>query len=371
MTTPSKVTVALKSNSYDILIGDNLLEVAGEVLRERFGSRRIFIVTEDRVAGLYLDRLRRSLSAAHYEISEITVQGGESSKEFHVLQGLIDGLLEAGVARDSLIIAFGGGVIGDLVGFAASILLRGVDYVQIPTTLLAQVDSAVGGKTGINSPLGKNLIGSFHQPKLVLSDTLALDSLPKRELLAGYAEVVKYSLIGNAKFFGWLEENGVALVSGQRSAREHAVKTCCEMKAKIVSKDEREDGQRLLLNLGHTFGHAFEADLDFDSRLLHGEAVAIGSLMAFDLSARLGYCAASALEQVRLHYEKVELPTLLPCLNGHVWSAERFLSHMTRDKKVRNGKKVLILLRGIGEAFVNDQVAESSLLDVLEAYIDS
>ena len=369
MTFVSTVPVALSSQSYDILVGSQLLENAGKILRERFGLRKIFVVTDEHVAQLYLTRLRDSLVREDNDVAEIVVPAGERSKDFSCFEMLIADMVKFGVARDSLVIALGGGVVGDLAGFAASVVLRGIDYVQIPTTLLAQVDSAIGGKTAINTSFGKNLVGSFHQPRLVLSDTSVLDSLPRRELLAGYAEVVKYSLLGDGPFFDWLEGNGLDLIEGDATARDHAVTTCCQAKAAIVSKDEREGGPRLLLNLGHTFGHALEAEVDFDLRLLHGEAVAIGTILAFDLSVKLGFCAASTTKRVRSHFEFVGLPTALPSLDGHVWRADRLLEHMSRDKKIRNGRQMLILARGIGKAFAYEQATESEILEVLQTYV--
>ena len=365
----STVPVSLKEQSYDILVGSELLEAAGELLQDRFGSRHILIVTDDQVAELYLGRLRKSLLAADYDLKEIIVPAGEGSKEFGRLEMLISDILEAGVARDWLIVALGGGVVGDLAGFAASIILRGIDYLQIPTTLLAQVDSAIGGKTGINTSLGKNLVGSFHQPKLVLTDTSLLDSLPQRELLAGYAEVVKYGLLGNRSFFDWLETNGVALIEGDSGARQYAVTTCCTAKANIVGRDEQEGGARLLLNLGHTFGHALEAEVDFDLRLLHGEAVAVGTILAFDLSVRLGFCSVLTLERVRKHFEFIGLPTKFPVLQGHIWRSEQLLARMMHDKKIRKGQQTLILARGIGEAFLCREATEADILGVLRTYV--
>jgi 3-dehydroquinate synthase len=259
--------------------------------------------------------------------------------------------------RSSLLVAFGGGVIGDLAGFAASILLRGLDFIQIPTSLLAQVDSSVGGKTGINTPHGKNLVGSFHQPRLVLADTGVLRTLPKRELLAGYAEVVKYGLIDDPDFFQWLEDHGLAIVEGDPAARRHAILTSCAAKAAIVAEDERESGRRALLNLGHTFGHALEAELGYDQRLLHGEAVAIGLVLAFELSTALGLCPAADTAAVRRHLAAVGLPTDLEAVPGVVWSVEALIEHMRRDKKVRDGRVSFVLVRGIGKAFMAGDIA--------------
>ena len=365
----STVPVPLTSNSYDILVGNQLLENAGEILRKRVEAHKIVVVTDNQVAQLYLPRLRESLAREGYDTSEIIVPAGESSKGFGCFETLVVDMLRNGITRDSLVVALGGGVVGDLAGFAASVVLRGINYIQVPTTLLAQVDSAVGGKTAINTSLGKNLVGSFHQPKLVLADTSVLDSLPQRELLAGYAEVVKYGLLGDVQFFEWLEHNGRSLIGGDAPALDYAVTTCCHAKSGIVSRDERESGQRLLLNLGHTFGHALEAEVDFDSRLLHGEAVALGSILAFDLSARLGFCPVSSVKRVRKHLGDVGLPTTLPIFDGHVWEPERLLEHMTRDKKIRNGRQTLILVRDIGDAFVYEQKKESEMLEMLQEYV--
>ena len=369
MKTVNTVPVSLASNSYDILVGDQVLGNVGEILRNRFGAHKIVVVTDNQVAQLYLPRLRESLPREGYDTSEIIVPAGEGSKSFGCFETLATDMLRNGITRDSLVVALGGGVVGDLAGFAASVVLRGINCIQVPTTLLAQVDSAVGGKTAINTSLGKNLVGSFHQPKLVVADTSLLDTLPERELLAGYAEIVKYGLLGDAEFFEWLEHNGRALIGGDAPARDYAVTTCCQAKSGIVSRDEHESGQRLLLNLGHTFGHALEAEVDFDSRLLHGEAVALGSILAFDLSARLGFCAASSVKRVRNHLRAVGLPTVFPILEGHVWEPERLLDHMTRDKKIRNGKQTLILARDIGDAFAYDQTKESEILEMLHGYV--
>ena len=260
-------------------------------------------------------------------------------------------------------------MIGDLVGFAASILLRGIAYVQMPTTLLAQVDSAVGGKTAINTRYGKNLVGSFHQPRLVLADIAALATLPKRELFAGYAEVAKYGLLGDAAFFAWLEEHGPALARGEPAALERAVARSCELKAAIVAADEREAGARALLNLGHTFAHALEAETGFGQELLHGEAVALGLVMAFELSARLGYCPPADAARVRRHLGAMGLPTALPRGQGRQWDAERLIAHMSRDKKVRDGRVTFVLARGIGEAFVAPDVAPEAVRTLLDAAI--
>jgi 3-dehydroquinate synthase len=257
-------------------------------------------------------------------------------------------------------------VIGDLTGLAASILLRGLDFVQMPTTLLAQVDSSVGGKTGINTAQGKNLVGTFHQPRLVLADLAVLETLPRRELLAGYAEVAKYGLLGDPGFFAWLEQQGARLIAGDRAARPEAVRRSCAAKAAIVAADEREAGQRALLNFGHTFGHALEAECGFSDELLHGEAVAIGLVMAFDLSARLGLCAAADAARVAGHFRAVGLPTTPPAATGRRWRADRLIAHMQRDKKVVGGRIAFVLAHGIGRAFVANDVPLDAVAELLE-----
>ena len=287
----ARVPVALGERSYEILIGSGLLSRAGELVGSHLARPFVAIVTDETVANLHLDALQRGLAAGGIASEAIPLPPGEATKSMTRLAEVVERLLALKVERDDLVVALGGGVIGDLAGFAAAVLRRGVGYVQVPTTLLAQVDSSVGGKTGVNSTQGKNLIGAFHQPRLVLADTTALDTLPRRDLLAGYGEVVKYGLLGDEAFFGWLERHGPALAAGDAAARAAAVRRCCEMKAEIVARDETERGDRALLNLGHTFGHALEAATGYSDRLLHGEGVALGCVLAFDLSARLGLCS--------------------------------------------------------------------------------
>jgi len=349
--------VELGARGYDILVGEGLLGTAGQHIAPIASGRRVFVVTDEEVAKAHLVTLERSLDEAGVAYEALILPPGEGTKDFAHLESLTHRLLAMNLERGSLLVAFGGGVIGDLVGFAASILLRGLDFVQIPTTVLAQVDSSVGGKTGINTPQGKNLVGSFHQPRLVLADTWVLRTLPKRELLAGYAEVVKYGLINDADFFHWLEDHGLAIIEGDPTARRHAILTSCAAKAAIVAEDERESGVRALLNLGHTFGHALEAEVGYDQRLLHGEAVAIGLVLAFELSSGLGLCPAADAAAVRRHLAAVGLPTELEAVPGVVWSVEALIDHMGRDKKVRDGKVCFVLVRGIGEAFVTTDVA--------------
>jgi 3-dehydroquinate synthase len=275
-------------------------------------------------------------------------------------------ILDAGIERRTALVALGGGVIGDITGFAAAIALRGIDFIQIPTTLLAQVDSSVGGKTGINTQHGKNLIGAFHQPRLVIADTGILDTLPERELLAGYAEVVKYGLLGDADFFRWLEGHGPAVIDGDPDARRHAVVHSCRMKADIVAADERETGKRALLNLGHTFGHALEAETGMGDALLHGEGVAIGMVLAFDLSVQLGHCDAVDADLARRHIAAVGLPTTPAHALGNIWSGEALIGHMGKDKKVADGKITFILARGIGDSFISQEVSRDALTTLFE-----
>ncbi|MBO6784245.1 MAG: 3-dehydroquinate synthase [Alphaproteobacteria bacterium] len=362
----AKVRVDLDARSYDIEIGPGLIARAGTLIAERLGERQMVIVTDSNVGPLYAEALQESLGAAGHGGRTIQIDAGEQSKSFAYLEGLLDDLLEEGLERGTVLIALGGGVIGDLTGFAASIALRGVEFVQIPTTLLAQVDSSVGGKTAINSPHGKNLIGSFYQPRLVIADTDTLRTLPPREMLAGYAEVVKYGLLGDAGFFAWLEDNGTALVAGDPSAQTRAIMRSCEMKAEIVNQDERETGRRALLNLGHTFAHALEAETGFGEGLLHGEAVAIGMILAFELSAQLGLCPGEDAARVRAHFEAVGLPTTFPSHPGGGWNSATLLDHMRRDKKVQAGKITFILTHGIGDAFITNDVDPTQVAALLD-----
>ncbi|HEX5078379.1 MAG TPA: 3-dehydroquinate synthase, partial [Geminicoccaceae bacterium] len=314
----------------------------------------------------HLRRLEASLDAAGLRHRRLMLPAGEASKSMAQLESLLDALLEAGVERATTIVAFGGGVIGDLAGFGAAILLRGVPHVQVPTSLLAQVDSAVGGKTGVNARQGKNLIGAFHQPRLVLSDTDVLASLPPRELRAGYAEVVKYGLIDQPEFFTWLEGHASALLAGDPAAQRHAIVTSCAAKAAIVAADEREADRRALLNLGHTFAHAYEALAGYGDVLLHGEAVALGLVQAFALSARLRLCPAGDLARVQAHLAAVGLPTDPRAVRPGGFDTAAMLAAMARDKKVAAGRIRFILARGIGEAFISDEVPAEVLRDVLD-----
>jgi 3-dehydroquinate synthase len=336
------------SRGYDIQVGVNLLSDAGQRIEATLGKRRCVVVTDSNVAPLYLKRLEATLIAAGHDVgAPIVVPAGESSKSYATLQSVLDQLFAQGADRKTLLIALGGGVIGDLTGFTASIFMRGIDVVQFPTTLLAQVDSSVGGKTGIDTPHGKNTVGSFYQPRLVLIDVTTLDSLPTREVLAGYAEVVKYGLIMDKEFFAWCAAHGAKLLNGDRESQRHAIAACCAMKAQIVAEDEHDNGKRGLLNLGHTFGHALEAELDYDARLLHGEAVAIGTAMAFQLSAELGLCPSWDAQAVLTHFKEIGLPLAPP---AGTYDVDALMQRMGHDKKAEAGKLVLILARGIGQA---------------------
>ncbi len=346
------VSVPLGARAYDIRIGPGLLAGAGAEIAPLLRRKRVAVVTEERVAARHLPALVAGLGAAGIEAAVLALPPGEGTKGWAALERTVEWLIAERVARDDMVVAFGGGVVGDLAGFAAAILRRGVGFVQIPTTLLAQVDSSVGGKTGINSPQGKNLVGAFHQPKLVLADTGLLDTLPERDLLAGYGEVVKYGLLGDAGFFDWLEGNGPALRAGDAAARLHAVRRSCEMKAEIVVRDETEQGDRALLNLGHTFGHALEAATGYSDRLLHGEAVAIGCQLAFDLSARLGLCPQEAPSRVAAHLAAMGMKRDLADIAGALPDADALVTLMGQDKKVRDGRLAFVLVRDIGAAFV-------------------
>ena len=345
------VSVDIQGAPYDIHVGPGLLAQAGEMIAGKIKTSRVITVTDDNVAPLHLPTLEASLAQAGISNDSIVLPAGEASKSFDQLTKLVSLLLDRKVERSTTLIAFGGGVIGDLVGFAAAITLRGLSFVQIPTTLLAQVDSSVGGKTGINTSHGKNLVGSFHQPILVIADTTVLETLPPRELRAGYAEVVKYGLLGDRAFFDWLESHGRAALEHDGEARREAIKRSCEAKAGVVSRDEKEAGERALLNLGHTFAHAYEAEVGYGGLLLHGEAVAIGMANAFDLSVALGLCDGAERDLVKAHLQTHQLPILPPKINGVAMDPDRLLHHMAGDKKVSGGKIGFILVKGIGAAY--------------------
>ena len=361
------LTVSLGARSYEIFVGDDLIARAGRYIAPYLAGERVFVVTDENVAPLYLEELERALAVEHITMRAKVIGAGEASKTIEHLATLTDWLLEEKVERRDLLLALGGGVVGDLAGFAAAVTLRGIDFIQVPTTLLAQVDSSVGGKTGINCRWGKNLIGAFHQPRLVLADSRVLRTLPRRELLAGYAEVVKYGLIANKDFFAWLEGHGAALIDGDAAALHHGVLESCRIKAEMVAADEREAGVRALLNLGHTFGHALEAEAGYGGLLLHGEAVAIGMVMAFDLSAQIGLCPPDDAARVRRHLAAVGLPTGPQSVPELIWDPARLLDHMGRDKKVQDGRIRFVLPRRIGEAFVEPGVAPDAVMGLLSA----
>lgn len=363
--TIDRIHVDLGSRSYDVLIGPGLIDNAAAEIAPLLRRKRVAIVTDDRVAPLHLARLEGALAQAGLASVALVLPAGESTKSWPHLAQTVDWLLDQKVERRDLVIAFGGGVIGDLVGFAAAILRRGVRFVQIPTTLLAQVDSSVGGKTGINTSHGKNLVGAFHQPARVLADIDVLGTLPPRDFLAGYGEVVKYGLLGDAAFFDWLEVRGPDLPA-DTTARQKAVRRSVEMKAGIVSRDETEDGERALLNLGHTFCHALEKATGYSGRLLHGEGVAIGCALAFELSMRLGLCAQEVPGRVRAHLRRMGMKTDMADIAGELPGPEVLLDLMGQDKKVVDGKLRFILARGIGEAFVADDVSREAVLTLLK-----
>jgi 3-dehydroquinate synthase len=352
---PTVVKVALGARAYDIAIGRGLLAGLGERAKALRPGARVAIVTDETVAKIHLGAAEAALKTSGIDSDRIIVPAGENSKNYPTFENVCEAIIAARVERNDLVIALGGGVIGDLAGFAASCVRRGLDFVQVPTTLLAQVDSSVGGKTGINSRQGKNLIGAFHQPVLVIADTALLDTLPKREFRAGYAEVAKYGLLGDAAFFAWLEKNWQDVFAGG-PAREHAIAVCCRGKAGIVARDERETGERALLNLGHTFGHALEAGCGFSDRLLHGEAVALGITLAFEFSAKRGLIAATEAARARAHLAAVGLPTHLKDVPGGAPGADVLMNLIAQDKKVRRGTLTFILVRGIGQAFIENKV---------------
>ncbi len=360
------LNVALGARAYDIKIGPGLLARAGELALPCLRQKRVFVLTDENVAALHLEALRAGFGAAGVAVEALALPAGEKTKGWPGLEQAVEWLIEQRVERSDIVVAFGGGVIGDLAGFAAAVLRRGVDFIQIPTSLLAQVDSSVGGKTGINSVQGKNLIGAFHQPRLVLADTDVLNTLPPREFIAGYGEVVKYGLLGDASFFDWLEANGPDMAAGSEAQRIHAIRRSCEMKAEIVARDEREHGERALLNLGHTFGHALEAATGYSARLLHGEGVAIGCALAFELSMRLGLCPQEDPSRVRAHLAKMGMKKDVADIEGELPDADGLIALMGQDKKVSDGQIAFILARGIGEAFVEKQVDMSVVKAVLE-----
>lgn len=358
------VHVPLGARAYDVRIGAGLIGRAGAEIAPLLARPRVAIVTDETVARLHLPALEAALRAEGIDSVSLSLPAGEGTKSWPHLTTCVEWLLEQQIERRDVVVALGGGVIGDLVGFAAAILRRGVRFVQLPTTLLSQVDSSVGGKTGINSRHGKNLIGAFHQPALVLADIAVLDTLSPRDFLAGYGEVAKYGLLGDADFFGWLEENAPRL-RADMGLRQHAVAHSVAMKAAIVTRDETEQGERALLNLGHTFGHALEAATGYSDRLLHGEGVAIGCALAFDLSARMGLCAQEAPSRVLVHLRQMGMPARLSEVPGDLPDDAGLIALMGQDKKVVDGQLHFVLARGIGEAFVSDAVRREDLAGVL------
>jgi 3-dehydroquinate synthase len=360
------VHVGLEGREYNIHIGPGLLAQSGALIGPMLARKQVCVVTDENVAALHLETLRNGLAAGGIAMEALVLPAGESTKSWAYLEQTVEWLLSQRVERKDLVVALGGGVIGDLTGFAAAILRRGVGFVQIPTSLLAQVDSSVGGKTGINSPLGKNLVGAFHQPRLVLADIDVLGTLTPRDFLAGYGEVVKYGMLGDANFFEWLEAQGPALAAGDETARIAAVKRSCEMKAEIVMRDETEQGDRALLNLGHTFCHALEAATGYGDRLLHGEGVAVGCALAFELSMRLGLCAQEAPSRVREHLRAMGMKVDLKDIEGELPDADGLLDLMGQDKKVVDGQLRFILARGIGEAFVTADVPRDVVRQLLQ-----
>jgi len=362
------VPVGLGDRAYDILIGPGMLTRAGRELASRLPGTRAAIVTDENVADAHLEAFEKSLAEAGIGSVAVTLKPGERSKSFEALEQTVDAVLAAKLERRDTIIALGGGVVGDLSGFVAGIVRRGMNFMQVPTTLLAQVDSSVGGKTGINTPRGKNLVGVFNQPKLVLADTDVLDTLPSREFRAGYAEVVKYGLIDRPAFFEWLESNWREVFSGGH-ARIEAIAECCQAKAEIVERDEKETGDRALLNLGHTFGHALEGATGYDgARLVHGEAVAIGMVLAHKFSARMNLASPDDARRVEAHLDAVGLPTRPEHIPGALPDAETLLSYIAQDKKVTRGALTFILTRGIGQSFIAKDVPASEVLAFLRGF---
>ena len=358
------IPVSLGSRSYDIHVGPDLMAEAGTLLKP-FARGPVPVVTDNNVAFVHLDRFLGVLHDAGIAAKPIILDAGEGTKSFAWLEKLMSQLLASGVDRGGLIVALGGGVIGDLTGFAAGILKRGIAFAQVPTTLLAQVDSSVGGKTAINVPEGKNLVGVFHQPSIVIADTNVLGTLPRRELLSGYAEVAKTAALGNEPYFSWLEAHATDALNGKPEAIVHAVAEACRMKAAIVARDERESGERALLNLGHTFGHALETATGFSDRLLHGEGVAIGMALAFKLSTKLGLCPAADTDRLIAHLKATGLPSEIADIPGERPSTDTLIAAMSHDKKVKDGKLIFVLARRLGTSFVTGDVPVEAVRDVL------
>jgi 3-dehydroquinate synthase len=359
------IAVGLGSRAYEVLIAPGLLDAAGARIAPFLRRRRVAVVSDETVWALHGARLQASLAAAGIEAAPVVVPPGEQTKSFEGLADLSDRLLALGLDRGDMVVAFGGGVVGDLAGFAAAIYKRGVDFIQIPTTLLAQVDSSVGGKTAIDTPRGKNLIGAFHQPRLVLADLDVLATLPGREMRAGYAEVIKYGLLGDFAFFEWLERNGAQVLAREPAALARAVARSVEMKAEIVAEDETEQGRRALLNLGHTFAHALEAETGYGEALLHGEAVAAGQALAFRFSAAQGLCSGQDAARAEAAIAGAGLPTAMRQIPGWPFAADRLVEHMAQDKKAEGGQLTLVLARRLGEAFVAKGVDAAAVREFL------
>ncbi|MEE2774253.1 MAG: 3-dehydroquinate synthase [Pseudomonadota bacterium] len=360
-----EIQINLNSSSHSVIIGSGLTHNIGELAYPYLKSKKVFIVTDERVASLYLEIVKNSFEMNGVNCQSLCLPAGETTKSWRETISVVDWLNELKIERQDTVVALGGGVIGDLAGFCASIVRRGVSLIHIPTTLLAQVDSSVGGKTGINSAHGKNLIGTFHQPSLVISDTSLIKTMSRRDILSGYAEVVKYGLLGDEKFFSWLELNAKYLIKGDGEALATAVKISCEAKIRIVEGDEKEKGSRALLNLGHTFGHALEAATNYSDTLLHGEGVSLGCVLAFKFSEKLGLCKSSQLERVIKHFNSVGLNTSLSQIKGALPSSDKFIELMLNDKKVTGGSLNLILVRSIGDAFIMKNVNLEDLNEFL------
>ncbi len=367
MTDNSNLTVGLDDRAYDITVGRGLIARLGEIADAQLSGRHVVIIADDAVAPHHLAPLETACAHCCRRVDSLTIASGEASKSMAVLAGLLEEILALGVDRDVVLVALGGGVIGDLAGFAAASLLRGVDFIQVPTTLLAQVDSSVGGKTGVNAAAGKNLIGAFHQPRAVIIDIDTLATLPDRELRAGYAEVIKYGLLGDAAFFEWLESHGHDVLRRDEAALRHAIITSCTAKARIVEADEREAGRRALLNLGHTFAHAFESVCGYDGRLLHGEAVGVGMALAYRLAGEMGLCPGQDGGRAAAHIAASGLSTRLADIPAATATTPELISIMRRDKKARHGRMRFVLPRAIGDSFVCDEVPEDMLIRVLDA----
>ena len=363
----NKLRIDLKENSYDIIIEHGLLSNLGTLISQKFVKPKTFIVTDDNISVHWLEQTLESLSAQGISPKVLEVPAGENTKSFINLEKIIDQLLESKVDRGSLLIALGGGVIGDLAGFAGAVTLRGIKVVQVPTTLLSQVDSSVGGKTGINVRQGKNLVGSFYQPSLVAIDTQVLKTLPPRQLFAGYAEVVKYGLIKDCSFFDWLELNGKKVLEGDKLAQQFAIFTSCRIKAEIVEADEKEQDLRAIFKFGHTFGHALEAEAGYDGNLLHGEAVSIGMVMAIELSKNLGHLSGQDAGRAVEYIRSIGLPTNINSIEGsNSWHPDGLIQHMQHDKKVSNGQLRFVLIKDIGEAYLTADVEKKQVFGVLE-----